>query len=245
MIIFASDFHLTDARPDGIETFLAFLESRVRGAEAFYVLGDLFNLWIGPAQLATPGLEPVFAALRELAAQGTRVTLLHGNRDFLLGERESRSLGAEIPGESLPFTIDGKRLLLTHGDRFCTGDRAYQRMKKVIRSRPVRGLIRLIPTFAARLLARLLRWKSMRSVAAKDYSETSLCVDAVESLTRREDFDLVICGHVHQADTVDLDSGARLLVLSEWRSGSGFYAEADRGEFVLREFEADRNRAEC
>ncbi len=239
MIIFASDFHLTDARPDGVETFLSFLESRVKGAEAFYVLGDLFNLWIGPAQLDSPGLEPVFSALKNLAAHGTRVSLFHGNRDFLLGKRESRALNADIPGESLSVTIGGKRAFLTHGDIFCTRDLAYQRMKKVIRSPLARGLIRLLPAFATRSLARVLRRKSMDAVASKKRLETSISLGDVDSLAVREGFDVVICGHVHEADRVDLDSGARLLVLSEWRSGSGIYAESDGGRIVLREFKAE------
>lgn len=244
MIIFASDFHLTDAQPEGVETFLSFLENRVRGAEAFYVLGDLFNLWIGPAQLDTPGLKPVFAALEDLATDGIRVSLFHGNRDFLLGEREARFLKADIPGESLSVTLEGKRIFLTHGDIFCARDLAYQRMKKVIRSPLVRGLSRLLPGFATRYLAGALRRRSVDAVAAKRGSETSISLPDVDSFAVDKGYDVVICGHVHESNDVDLDSGARLLVLSEWRSGRGIYAESDGGRIILREFKAEQSPAD-
>ncbi len=242
MIIFASDFHLSEANPGGVATFLSFLENRVKGAESFYILGDLFNLWIGPAQLETPGLEPVFAALQKLAAEGTRIFIFHGNRDFLLGDRESSFLNADIPGESMRTTIEGKKAFLTHGDLFCTSDRAYQRMKKVIRSPLARGLSRLLPSFAIRVLARGLRRKSIDAVAAKGEWETTLCLEDVDAFAAGEGLDLVICGHVHKADDLALGCGARLVVLSEWRAGRGFYAVSEGGEVVLREFSAESTR---
>lgn len=236
MIIFASDFHLSEADPAGVETFLAFVESRVKGANHFYILGDLFNLWIGPAQLETAALEPVFVALQELVAGGTGVSLFHGNRDFLLGRREAQFLGAALPGESLRAEIDGRAVFLTHGDIFCTRDLAYQRMKKIIRNPLALGLARLLPAFGVRFLARRLRARSVDAVAGKDDEETAITRSAVDFLARTERCDTVICGHVHRAGEFALDGGATLLVLSEWRDGAGTYAESAHGLIALREF---------
>jgi UDP-2,3-diacylglucosamine hydrolase len=215
--------------PASVRAVETFIEEEVRGAEAFFILGDLFDLWIGPAQLDEPGLAPALDAIRSLARNGTAVTILQGNRDFLLGPREAADLGAAIPGESASVEVQGKRLLLVHGDVFCTRDRAYQRMKKVLRSRTVRTLAAILPAPAVRLLARRLRARSGKAVAAKQRSVTSLHIPDVESLVREKGYDAVICGHVHRSEERDLPGGARLIVLSEWTDGRGVFALARDG----------------
>jgi len=234
--VFASDFHLSSADPGGIEIFVRFLEQRVRGARAFFALGDLFNLWIGPAQLDEPSLQPAFDALKALVAGGTQVTLLHGNRDFLLGHREAAAWGVSIPGESLEASMHGMHIFLTHGDLFCTADRAYQRMKTILRSRIVRGLVRMLPPGGVRHLAEGLRKQSRQAVQRKQRNETDIDPLAVDRLAGARGVDAVLCGHVHRAHETRLDGGARLFVLSEWYQGRGVYAVARDGTIELRSF---------
>ena len=227
--VFASDFHLSRDDPGGVAAFTAFLEERVRGAGAFFVLGDLFDLWVGPSQLGDPLLRPVFEALEGISAEGTAVRLLHGNRDFLLGRREAGAMGAPPPGESLEVTVQGMRLFLTHGDVFCTRDEPYQRMKRILRSPAVRILASLLPPAVLRFLGRGLRSHSRQVVAAKPGEMTAICIEAVESLVREKGCDVVVCGHVHRTWEEDLPGGGRLIVLSEWSKGHGTYAEARGG----------------
>jgi UDP-2,3-diacylglucosamine hydrolase len=236
LAVFASDFHVSSRDPGSVEALRSFIDERVRGAGAFFVLGDLFDLWIGSAQLQDPGLAPALDALRGLAADGTAVTLLQGNRDFLLGRREGARLGVRVAGESLGVDVQGMRLFLTHGDVFCSRDRPYQRMKTVLRSPVVRGLARILPPFAVRALARRLRARSERAVSAKPPGVTSLHIPDVEALVREKGFDAVICGHVHQSDERGFAGGARLVVLSEWTGGSGIYAVARDGLIERRAF---------
>lgn len=236
LAVFASDFHVSSRDPGSVETLRSFIDERVRGAGAFYVLGDLFDLWIGPAQLLDPGLAPALEALRGLAEDGTTVILLHGNRDFLLGRREGVRLGARVAGESLAADVQGKRFFLTHGDVFCSRDRPYQRMKRVLRSPVVRGLARALPSFAVLALAHRLRSRSEKAVAVKPPDVTSLHIPDVEALVREKAFDAVICGHVHRSDERELEGGARLVVLSEWTGGGGVYAVARDGLIERKAF---------
>jgi UDP-2,3-diacylglucosamine hydrolase len=234
--VFASDFHLSSRDPESVLTFRSFVEECVLGAGAFFILGDLFDTWIGPAQLKDPGLKPALTALRSLAQEGTRLTILQGNRDFLLGWREEAELEARIPGESMEVEIQGIRLFLAHGDMFCSRDRAYQRMKRVLRSPIVRVLAGILPPPAVMALARRLRSRSERAVSAKTAGETDLHVPDIESLVSARNYDAVICGHIHRTEERILTGGARLIVLSEWSKGRGGYALARDGTIALREF---------
>ncbi|MCP5114981.1 MAG: UDP-2,3-diacylglucosamine diphosphatase, partial [bacterium] len=110
--ILASDFHLSPARPREIEVFVQFCHEVARGADQLFILGDLFNFWIGPGNLAVAGLEPALDALAALGEQGVAVTLLHGNRDFLMGAAEARRTGSSVPGEEVDVRLFGRRYLL-------------------------------------------------------------------------------------------------------------------------------------
>ena len=120
--LFISDLHLSEDRPQANERFFRFVEHDAAGADALYVLGDLFEYWIGDEDLETPFNAVVAAFLRRLADAGTRVQVMHGNRDFLLGERFARASGATLLAD--PSVIDGT--LLMHGDTLCTDDHDYQ-----------------------------------------------------------------------------------------------------------------------
>ena len=121
--LFVSDLHLDAARPARVAAFAAFLRGPARAAEALYVLGDLFDAWIGDDDPAA-GLQDALAALRELAAAGVPVRLLHGNRDFLLGADFARRTGAELLPERSVIDLYGAPTLIEHGDLLCIDDRA-------------------------------------------------------------------------------------------------------------------------
>ena len=134
-ILFASDIHLSPTGDPGIvPVFTRFLDRCAKGAERLYILGDLFDYWTGKRQFDEEKLAPAIRAIRNVAEAGTSITLLPGNRDFLLSPSAARHLGAKMGGEVVEVEAQGLKLFLTHGDRFCTIDVRYKRMKKVLRN---------------------------------------------------------------------------------------------------------------
>lgn len=232
--ILASDFHLAPNRPGEIEVFTEFTRRVVAGAERFFVLGDLFEYWIGRHQLDDPASRVIFESFRTLSAAGTEIWLFHGNRDFLLGDVEARAAGGRVVGEECAIDLYGRRVLAMHGDSLCTRDLDYQRSKPLLRSGFVRFLSRALPAAASHSIARRLRGKSTRSVAKKD-SFTMGIVD--EEVTRRlgEGYEAIVCGHVHRPESRRIGSG-ELHVLGDWHGG-GIYGRATSAGIELRRFE--------
>ncbi len=235
--ILASDFHLSPARPEELEMFVRFTREVVAGAARFYVLGDLFNFWVGPANLRVPGFAPVFDALRALSAAGTEVTLLHGNRDFLLDETVARRIGGRVAGEETAVEHHGRRYLLMHGDSLCTDDVGYQRSKVKMRSRPVRWLARVLPLPIALWIVRRMRRASRKSVARKDPAEMAIVAETARARLR-EGYAALVCGHVHDPGARELGGAGEslpLYVLGAWRQG-GVYAVIDASGVRLERF---------
>jgi UDP-2,3-diacylglucosamine hydrolase len=237
--ILASDFHLTPTNPAEIDVFVEFTRRVARGAERLLILGDLFEYWVGPHQLADPQYSRVFAACRDLAASGTEVVLFHGNRDFLLADQEARAAGGRVVGEECAFDLYGRRVLAMHGDSLCTRDIEYQKSKRILRGRFVRWLSQVMPAAPAHAIALRLRAKSGRSIARKT-NFTMGIVDAEVERRLAEGFDAIVCGHVHQPESRTL-SGGQLHVLGDWHGG-GIYGRATRDSIALERFEVSPDR---
>ncbi|HKR34936.1 MAG TPA: UDP-2,3-diacylglucosamine diphosphatase, partial [Steroidobacteraceae bacterium] len=131
--LFISDLHLDGTRPDISAQFLDFLEREARGAEALYILGDLFEAWIGDDD-PDPDKRRVIAGLRAVTSAGVPSFLIHGNRDFLIGRRFCRETGIELLTDGTVIDLYGRRVLLMHGDLLCTDDHAYQRLRRIVRN---------------------------------------------------------------------------------------------------------------
>jgi UDP-2,3-diacylglucosamine hydrolase len=235
--ILASDFHLTPDDPAGLATFHAFLKDVVAGAERFYLIGDIFETWVGKKHLRWPEYRAVFDALRALSASGTDVVLFHGNRDFLLGAAEAAVCAGRVVGEESEFALYGRRALLLHGDSLCTNDVGYQKTKPILRGGFVRFLTHVLP-FATQLrIARKLRGTSKRSVAMKATAEMEIVPDAVRA-RYAEGYEVMVCGHVHRPGVRTYTGGARevdLHVLGAWHDG-GVFARADENGVKLFEY---------
>jgi UDP-2,3-diacylglucosamine hydrolase len=132
--LFVSDLHLCPSRPQTVGKFLAFLDGAASGAEALYILGDLFEYWAGDDDLADPFNAAVCSALKRRSSSGTKVFFLPGNRDFLIGNGFAVATGATLLDEPYLVTIAGTPTLLLHGDTLCTDDVAYQDFRRQIRS---------------------------------------------------------------------------------------------------------------
>src|SRR5271167_2440660 len=165
--LFISDLHLAPERPELVAAFHAFVSGRARGAAALYVLGDLFDVWLGDDQLKEPLAAGVAAALRALSASGTPVYLQRGNRDFLLGERFARAAGATLLPDAVVHDLHGTATLIMHGDQLCTDDVDYQRWRTLWQNPVYRRRVSKIPYIVRSGISRFLRASSRRATASK------------------------------------------------------------------------------
>jgi UDP-2,3-diacylglucosamine hydrolase len=228
--LFISDLHLTEERPEANERFIAFLEEKARAAETLYILGDFFEYWIGDDDLAEPFNAVIAGLLADLTQRGVQVNLMHGNRDFLIGERFCAATGARLLDDPTIHEIGGVKTLLVHGDTLCTDDVEYQAWRRKARD----------PAFQAEFLAKPLderrraivqmREKSKEVVQGKPAEIMDVNDDAVRQALRRHGVRRLIHGHTHRPGRHALEvDGERCerWVLPDWY-GRGGYVEVDR-----------------
>jgi UDP-2,3-diacylglucosamine hydrolase len=216
--LFISDLHLSPERPEITALFLAFLRRQARSAEALYILGDLFEVWIGDDD-TSPLANQVATALRALRDAGTRVLFIHGNRDFLLGRRYAERAGLELLPETRVIDLHGEPTLILHGDTLCTDDVDYQSFRVRVRNpRWQRRMLRL-PLFLRRFQARRMRRASQRSTRTKPTHITDVNPGAVTAALREHGVRRMIHGHTHRPaiHEFELDGQtARRIVLGDW-----------------------------
>ncbi len=235
--LFISDLHLDPSRPAITELFLAFLRDDARHAEALYILGDLFEAWIGD-DTPSPAADAVAVALRGLTDTGVPVYFIRGNRDFLLGEDYARRAGLRILHDPSVIELYGRAVLLQHGDLLCTDDTAYQAFRAQTRD----------PAFIAQFLsqplpARIAFAQQARAASQARQSEmkqddraqfetvTDVAPAEVASTFVRYGVDTMIHGHTHRPAVHTLEAGGRTctrIVLGDWyEQGSVLRVDAD------------------
>jgi UDP-2,3-diacylglucosamine hydrolase len=192
-----ADLHLDLADPQSVAPFLAFLAG-LKDCPQLVVLGDLFDVWVGPAQMSVGEAPRVLGALAHLEKQGTQLVVVHGNRDFLLEHKfAERVWGTLLPDGFVAKLPDGSRMLCVHGDTLCTKDKGYQRLRRVLRSRPMLWIAPRLPFWFSRAVAKRLRRASVRAIAMKLPDEKSIQRDAVADAARVHRASIVLCGHAH------------------------------------------------
>lgn len=215
---FASDLHLDPSTPEIAERFQRFLEGPVRGARSLFLLGDLFEAWLGDDD-PEPAHRAAIAAVARVAASGTLVYAMRGNRDFMLGDRFCRDAGAILLDDPSIIEVHGTRLVLSHGDGLCVDDRAYQRLRALVRDPSLREGFARLPIEARRRLALEARAGSREHLANASSYITDVNAGAVESVFRGSGATLMIHGHTHRPGvhraTVD-GLGRERVVLGAW-----------------------------
>jgi UDP-2,3-diacylglucosamine hydrolase len=194
---FASDLHLDPSTPEIAERFQRFLAGPVRGARSLFLLGDLFEAWLGDDD-PEPAHRAAIAAVARVAGSGTLVYVMRGNRDFMLGERFCRDAGAILLDDPSILELDGTRLVLSHGDGLCVDDRAYQRLRGLVRDPALREGFARLPLEARRRLAFEARAGSREHLANASSYITDVNPAAVESVFRDSGATLMIHGHTHR-----------------------------------------------
>jgi UDP-2,3-diacylglucosamine hydrolase len=221
-ILFISDLHLDGSRPDISEQFLAFLRTDARQAQSLYILGDLFEVWIGDDDPDTDKRR-IRLALRELTESGVPCFVMHGNRDFLLGKLFFAETGCQLLTDPIVIGLHGRRVLLLHGDLLCTDDHAYQRLRRIVRNPLVQWIMRHLSLKRRLALAAKIRAGSqahidnaMRSTMAQIMDVN---VDAVTRTFADHGVDLMIHGHTHRPAIHSIkvnENSATRIVLGDW-----------------------------
>jgi len=216
--LFASDLHLDSESPWAIDAFIAFLKGPARGAEALYLLGDLFEAWVGDDD-DNPDNARTCAALAELTASGVATYALHGNRDFLLGERFSKRTGIKLLPDPVLVELYGIPTLLSHGDVFCTEDFSYQQLRSIVRQTSWQHRFLSLPLDTRRLLAGAARAGSKAHNQRSIPTILDVNPDAVLRAFRATGARRLIHGHTHRpaihACVVD-GVNAERVVLAPW-----------------------------
>ena len=229
--LLVSDLHLDGSLPEAIAQFESFLSGPVRSAEALYILGDLFESWVGDDD-DDPDRERVCAALRALTSAGVACHVCHGNRDFLLGAGFERRTGCRILADPTIVERYGERVLLTHGDALCVDDTAYQRLRSTVRDTAWQRRFMRLSLATRRTLAEAARAGSRdhTGMMAADIMDAN--PRAVSEVLRACRVSTLVHGHTHRPGihefTLDGNS-ARRLVLGAWYEQGSYLRWDARG----------------
>lgn len=216
--LFVSDLHLESARPDIAAQFLQFLESEADLADALYILGDLFESWVGDDD-PDEHYAVIKMALRALVDSGIPVYFMHGNRDFMIGSRFAAETGVSLLADPHRTTIEGTDVLLSHGDALCTDDVEYQKFRLMTRN-PQWQAMMLQKSLAERLaFAKQARAASMQHGKTLNPVISDVNQSAVEEFMKANHADLLLHGHTHRPAVHEFTLGNRQatrIVLGDW-----------------------------
>ncbi|EED33108.1 UDP-2,3-diacylglucosamine hydrolase [gamma proteobacterium NOR5-3] len=230
---FISDLHLDESRPYVTEALSRFLDQR-RDAKALYILGDLFEFWIGDDDDA-PLVSHVARMLEDYRQSGPDVFIMHGNRDFLLGERFMARVGAQLLPDPSVVEIQGQRLLLMHGDSLCTRDTDYQAFRTLARDPDWQASMLAQSLEARRELAQHLRKTSQDAGSRKATDIMDVTERDVVIAMEQAHCETLVHGHTHRPARHEDTAGTRW-VLGDWDQ-SGWYIELADGQIQLVEFD--------
>lgn len=238
-VLFISDLHLCEERPATIQAFLAFLRGPAREAITLYILGDLFEYWAGDDDDA-PLNRRIAEALAELAERGSRIFFLPGNRDFLLASRFACAARLTLLPDPTKIELEGRPLLLSHGDALCTDDIAYQSYRRQVRDPAWQQGFLDRPLAERKQFIEQLRNQSTAAKAQKTREIMDVNPDAVTALLREHGRPTLIHGHTHRpAHHVHVVDGQRCerWVLSDWLDDAPYLMWHD-GKLEARRFRA-------
>jgi len=239
---FISDLHLEPSRPASIQQLFTFLQQIKGNADALYILGDLFEFWVGDDFLDTPqgqAVTPLIQALRTVSDSGVPIYFMHGNRDFLLGERFATETGCTMLPEQQVVDLYGIKTLIMHGDTLCTDDLDYQKARAVFRN----------PKWIAQVLTwtipqRIQRAEEMREVSKESVQHKSdeimdVNQHSVEQAMRDAKVTRLIHGHTHRPAVHDFSldgADVQRIVLDDWYTqGSYLRVDKDSGFELMSE----------
>lgn len=225
---FISDLHLDESHPHLYKLFYEFIDDIKEKAEALYILGDLFEVWIGDDIIEHPlGKQylPTIAKLKELSDLGTKIYFIQGNRDFLIGEKLIKRIGADLLPDQKIIDLYGIKTLIMHGDTLCTDDKAYQRMRAFFRLKIVQKIYLSLSLESRAKKANRIRQTSKSKTQQKDQMILDVNQDEVTKQVKRGGVDLIIHGHTHRPAEHEFKiegKQVKRIVLSDWRDEASY-----------------------
>lgn len=228
--LFLSDLHLTPERSGAALSFRRFLDQKARRAEALYLLGDLFEAWVGDDDLTLPFHATIAADLKHVSQYGVPVYFLPGNRDFLVGPDLARAAGLTLLEDPTRIDLYGTATLLAHGDAWCTDDTQYQALRAQMREPAWRADFFGKPLAERRSIAIALRSRSEQAKAGKRPEIMDVNPEAVADAFRRHGVTRIIHGHTHRPARHSHSVDSRLCerwVLPDWYDQAGGYLVCD------------------
>ncbi len=230
--LFISDLHLDPARPEHLEALKNLLAQHQGKTDALYVLGDLFEAWIGDDDDTPFNLEAI-AAFRQFSDSGSKLYFMHGNRDFMLGNDFANACGGTLLDEGTVVDLYGTAVILMHGDSLCTLDTAYQQFRTMARNPQWQQGMLAKPLEERRMIAQGMRMQSQGNNANKAENIMDVTPEEVIREMQEAGVQHLIHGHTHRPDVHDVDlpdgTGKRW-VLGDWgKLGWQIVADSERG----------------
>ena len=226
--LFVSDVHLRAGDPAANRSWARFLG---QPCDALYVVGDLFDYWIGPKHLAMADYREELAALKAKSA-ATPIYFIKGNRDYLVEEKFERATGAKVLGDRARIEVAGRTVLLAHGDFLYNTNPKYTAYRTLMRSRPIEDLWLQLPAFVGRTVVRGFRKVSPMTTPRYAWSPERLLERARPFF--EQGADVLITGHIHQPQHLTMEVKGRrcdLYVMGDWCGGTQDYVEHDGAGF--------------
>ncbi len=226
--LFISDLHLSQERPEITDLFLTFLRQQAINAQALYILGDLFEVWLGD-DMILPDYQSSIEQIHNLVEKNVPVFIMYGNRDFLMREQFEKLTGATLIHEPYTLNLYGTKTLLMHGDTLCTDDVEYQKFRAMVRNPQWQDEMLAKPPAERLALAKNFREISKTETAAKENDIMDVNQDAVLQTMRDNGVNTLIHGHTHRPDThhFKIDGiDATRIVLADWYK-TGSYLRVD------------------
>ncbi|MCF7530479.1 UDP-2,3-diacylglucosamine diphosphatase [Neisseria lisongii] len=233
-IYFIADLHLSEGRPDLLALFLQFLQGRALRSEAVYILGDLFDFWIGDDERSEL-IDTVAQALRQVSGSGVRCYFVHGNRDFLIGRKFAEKCGMTLLPKYHTLDLFGTKALICHGDTLCIDDIRYQQFRRKVHQKWRQRLFLCLPLAWRLHIARKIRSVSKQDKQHKSAEIMDVNPEFTAATVRQYGVPLLIHGHTHR-EAVHHENGWTRIVLGDWKSDYASILKYDKNgfEFVGR-----------
>jgi UDP-2,3-diacylglucosamine hydrolase len=233
-ICFISDLHLQESQPVIVDQFMNFLQSCYGSVDELYILGDLFEVWIGDDE-NTPFQRKINGALKSLSAT-IPIYFMHGNRDYLIGKKFLQSAGMQLLEEEKKISIFGRDVLLMHGDTLCTQDIPYLKMRKTIRHPLTQKLFLSLPLIFRKKIANKIRDKSMQYTRQTASHIMDVTQAEVERVMQKHEVSYLIHGHTHKPACHSFamnHTPAQRIVLGAWHEHISVLEWDELGNFQL------------
>ena len=244
--LFISDLHLSPANPELTQLACDFLRAQNTLIDECYILGDIFNTWLGD-DLVPEAFLPFVDCLKSLSAKGVRLYLMVGNRDFMLGQTFAKRVGATLIDDGYQLELGDRKAMLLHGDTLCTDDISYQRYRRIVRTPWLQWCFLHLPSSLRQRISDAIINKSKQKKQHKTAMIMDVNLAEVNSVMTSAGINLLIHGHTHRPAIHTLNglgqTECHRVVLGDWQEGSASYLITDDQQLMLHDHRVSEEEA--